>query len=317
MAIFGAVCGVLLYLGLLIFSHAAGDDKTAYDTCGKDFNTTNLDIVVTASPVHDEYIVQFKAYYTIDARSGFLHAALRSTKLWEVVVRNNPAYSYPSDFELIRLHEKQKHCIKALKQHPLVVNVKPNLKVRRHLKTIKTGTVYDTAYSGRSSLTSTDTANSFWDSVKFKSRGLKRSVPRQITSALNADSIWSMGFTGQGIRVAVFDTGLSEDHPHFKRGRVKDRTNWTEEKSKKDSLGHGTFVAGIIASSQDCLGFAPDSDLYIFRVFTNNQVSYTSWFLDAFNYAILKKINVLNLSIGGPDFMDHPFVDKVGLTTNF
>lgn len=43
-----------------------------------------------------------------------------------------------------------------------------------------------------------------------------------------------------------------------------------------------------------------------------NQVSYTSWFLDAFNYAILKKIDVLNLSIGGPDFMDHPFVDKVG-----
>jgi len=40
-------------------------------------------------------------------------------------------------------------------------------------------------------------------------------------------------------------------------------------------------------------------------------VSYTSWFLDAFNYAIMKKINVLNLSIGGPDFMDHPFVDKV------
>lgn len=46
-----------------------------------------------------------------------------------------------------------------------------------------------------------------------------------------------------------------------------------------------------------------------------NQVSYTSWFLDAFNYAILKKIDVLNLSIGGPDFMDHPFVDKVGHIT--
>lgn len=41
------------------------------------------------------------------------------------------------------------------------------------------------------------------------------------------------------------------------------------------------------------------------------QVSYTSWFLDAFNYAIMRKIDVLNLSIGGPDFMDHPFVDKV------
>jgi membrane-bound transcription factor site-1 protease len=76
-------------------------------------------------------------------------------------------------------------------------------------------------------------------------------------------------------------------------------------------LGHGTFVAGLIASKDECLGFAPDAELHIFRVFTNNQVSYTSWFLDAFNYAILKKINVLNLSIGGPDFMDKPFVDKV------
>ena len=47
------------------------------------------------------------------------------------------------------------------------------------------------------------------------------------------------------------------------------------------------------------------------------QVSYTSWFLDAFNYAILRKINILNLSIGGPDFMDKPFVEKVWeLTAN-
>lgn len=74
---------------------------------------------------------------------------------------------------------------------------------------------------------------------------------------------------------------------------------------------------GVIASSKDCLGFAPDAELHIYRVFTNNQVSYTSWFLDAFNYAILRKIHVLNLSIGGPDFLDHPFVDKVlELTAN-
>ena len=47
--------------------------------------------------------------------------------------------------------------------------------------------------------------------------------------------------------------------------------------------------------------------------FLSVQVSYTSWFLDAFNYAIMKKIHVLNLSIAGPDVMDQPFVDKVGL----
>lgn len=43
------------------------------------------------------------------------------------------------------------------------------------------------------------------------------------------------------------------------------------------------------------------------------QVSFTSWFLDAFNYAILAKVHIINLSIGGPDFLDMPFVEKVGV----
>lgn len=39
-------------------------------------------------------------------------------------------------------------------------------------------------------------------------------------------------------------------------------------------LGHGTFVAGVVASSRECLGFAPDAELHIFRVFTNSQVHF-------------------------------------------
>jgi subtilisin family serine protease len=45
------------------------------------------------------------------------------------------------------------------------------------------------------------------------------------------------------VRVGVFDTGLSGDHPHFKN--VVLTTDWTEEGSSDDSLGHGTFVAGL------------------------------------------------------------------------
>ncbi|KAK7082512.1 Membrane-bound transcription factor site-1 protease [Halocaridina rubra] len=166
----------------------------------------------------------------------------------------------------------------------------------------------------RSSLT---LGTAFWQTTgRHSSRRLLRAIPRQITTTLQADVLWSMGITGAGVKVAVFDTGLSKSHPHFKR--IKERTNWTNEKTLDDGLGHGTFVAGVIASGgKTCLGFAPDAELHIYRVFTNNQVSYTSWFLDAFNYAILKKVDVLNLSIGGPDFMDHPFVDKVWeLTAN-
>ena len=37
---------------------------------------------------------------------------------------------------------------------------------------------------------------------------------------------------GKGVRVAIFDTGLPKNHPHFKN--VKDRTNWTGEKTLDD-----------------------------------------------------------------------------------
>ncbi len=108
---------------------------------------------------------------------------------------------------------------------------------------------------------------------------------------LQADALWNMGFTGKlfflkyiakkehlslhiflgaGVKVAVFDTGLAKSHPHFRK--IRERSNWTNEKTFEDGLGHGTFVAGLIASSKQCLGFAPDSELHIFRVFTNNQV---------------------------------------------
>ncbi|XP_046398458.1 membrane-bound transcription factor site-1 protease [Ischnura elegans] len=159
--------------------------------------------------------------------------------------------------------------------------------------------------------------NAFWHSTgRLSSRRLLRAIPRQITSVLQADALWSMGITGAGVRVAIFDTGLPKGHPHFRR--VQERTDWTHERTLEDGLGHGTFVAGLVAAAKGhCLGMAPDAELHVYRVFTNAQVSYTSWFLDAFNYAILKRIGVLNLSIGGPDFMDRPFVDKVWeLTAN-
>ena len=53
----------------------------------------------------------------------------------------------------------------------------------------------------------------------------------------------------------------------------QERTNWTNEDTLNDNLGHGTFVAGVIAGEDsECLGFAPDTEIYAFRVFTDAQV---------------------------------------------
>ena len=131
-----------------------------------------------------------------------------------------------------------------------------------------------------------------------------------VSHKYHADALWKRGFHGRGIRIAIFDTGLSNRHPHFRN--IIDRSNWTDEQTLDDGIGHGTFVAGVIASgSSECSGFAREAELFIFRVFNQRQLSFTSWFLDAFNYALQSDIDVLNLSIGGPDFLDTPFVDKV------
>ena len=53
----------------------------------------------------------------------------------------------------------------------------------------------------------------------------------------------------------------------------RERTNWTHEPTLEDGLGHGTFVAGVVAGQDEaCPGFAPEVELYTFRVFTNDQV---------------------------------------------
>nr|CAD7194247.1 unnamed protein product [Timema douglasi] len=296
-------------------------------SCNETMPPQMVDVQFSSYVVKNEYIVAFKDYYKTNTRQKFITAALNGSGVdkWKILPRNNPASDFPSDFDVVMLEETERlNGLSALNRHPSIRRVTPQRLVQRTLKYINVtedcggrNCSYNTWQSSRPlRRSSLSVKNQFWQSTgRHTSRRLLRAIPRQITQILKAETLWGMGITGTGIKVAVFDTGLAKTHPHFRK--IKERTNWTNEKTLDDGLGHGTFVAGVIASCRECLGLAPDAELHVFRVFTNSQVSYTSWFLDAFNYAILKKINVLNLSIGGPDFMDHPFVDKVWeLTAN-
>ncbi|TMW65827.1 hypothetical protein Poli38472_003592 [Pythium oligandrum] len=131
---------------------------------------------------------------------------------------------------------------------------------------------------------------------------------KPLVDELAVRALWERGYKGQGVKIGVFDTGLSNN----KFRNVRERINWTNEKKTEDLVGHGTFVSSIIGGTDGaCPGLAPDAELFVFRTFTSEQLSFTSWFLDAFNYALHLRINVLNLSTGGPDFHDLPFVEKI------
>ena len=130
-----------------------------------------------------------------------------------------------------------------------------------------------------------------------------------ITSKLGAARWWRRGASGAHIRVGVMDTGLRRNQSFLRN--VVDVIDFTPEHNKEDLVGHSSFMAGVIGSHRDCLGFAPDAALYMLRVFDSSQGSSTAGFLEAFNFALLHELDLINLSVGGPDYMDRPFVAKV------
>jgi serine protease AprX len=86
---------------------------------------------------------------------------------------------------------------------------------------------------------------------------------------LNAPSLWNNGFTGQGIGVAVIDTGIAGDLSDFSDGSGGSRVVETAitnpaATTAYDTFGHGTVVAGIIAgngSNGQYIGVAPRANL--------------------------------------------------------
>ncbi|KAE9464518.1 hypothetical protein C3L33_03634, partial [Rhododendron williamsianum] len=267
------------------------------------------------------YIVRFRDYKRAESHRNYLERSVKS-RGWKWIDRRNDAVTkFPTDFGLVAVEDAARvSVIEELEGLELVKDVNPDRSYQRSLlgeeKMGRVGAFVD----GKKRPGKIFTAMSFGegenDAVPAAASNLSSSWKRQllmqksqVTSLFGADVLWSKGYTGAKVKMAIFDTGIRANHPHFRN--IKERTNWTNEDTLNDNLGHGTFVAGVIAGEDsECLGFAPDTEIYAFRVFTDAQVSYTSWFLDAFNYAIATNIDVLNLSIGGPDYLDLPFVEK-------
>ena len=89
-----------------------------------------------------------------------------------------------------------------------------------------------------------------------------------------------------------------------------------DEPKGLDKNGHGTFVAGVLSSTHDeCAGVAPDAELYILKLFTEDDVTYSSWFIDAFNWCMDNQIDIVNLSTASKDTADTPFIEKINEMT--
>ncbi|MGO9080333.1 MAG: S8 family peptidase [Streptosporangiaceae bacterium] len=116
----------------------------------------------------------------------------------------------------------------------------------------------------------------------------------------------SGGDTGQGVTVAVLDTGI-DNLPDFS-GRLVGGVDLTDEHNPfQDSYGHGTFVAGLIAgdgSSSDgqYSGEAPGANLVSIKVAGADGVTHLGTIISGLQWAVDNQarygIKVLNISLG-------------------
>jgi subtilisin family serine protease len=115
---------------------------------------------------------------------------------------------------------------------------------------------------------------------------------------------------GEGVRVAIVDTGVDMSHPDL-RGHIGDTRNVVDDDSSAfDHDSHGTEVAGIIAAigdnHQGMVGIAPKARLSIYKACWYPPEAQGGARCNSFTLAkALAAVNdtdarIVNLSLGGP-----------------
>ena len=104
--------------------------------------------------------------------------------------------------------------------------------------------------------------------------------------------------SGEGIEVAVIDTGINYNHPEISRNFESNKGyDFVDQNSDPmDQNGHGTHVAGVIAGDQ--YGIANNCRLYSLRVLDEDGYGVESDTLAAFDWAAKKNVDVINVSLG-------------------
>ena len=163
---------------------------------------------------------------------------------------------------------------------------------------------------------SNEVSNIFLD--KVARANLDGSVP-----VIGAPEVWNMGYRGEGIQIAILDTGIDETHPDLddldddpatNDPKVIQARDFTDDASTGDVFGHGTHVSGIAAGTGflfggQFTGVAPGAFLWNAKVLNSQGFGFNSWIIAGIEFAALgpdgvagtdDEADVINMSLGAP-----------------
>ena len=127
---------------------------------------------------------------------------------------------------------------------------------------------------------------------------------------IEAPSVWKSGNTGEGVTIAVIDTGIDGNHPAF-GGRVVKFADFVGglNETPYDDHGHGTHCAGTAAGGtvtvdyygDECgvaLGVAPGANLIGAKVLDSAGSGPFSTIFDGVQWAVDNGADVVSMSLG-------------------
>ncbi|MEW1721289.1 S8 family serine peptidase [Streptomyces sp. NPDC093109] len=165
-----------------------------------------------------------------------------------------------------------------------------------------------------------DDASDVWDALTTEKSELRAAAPgvsrvwldgrRQVNldksvPQIGAPTAWEAGYDGDGVKVAVIDTGVDQTHPDLADAEIAEM-DFTDDGDSVDYMGHGTHVASTIAgsgakSAGAYKGVAPKSRILDAKVFDRYGYASDSGIIGAMQWASDQGAKVANMSLGGYD----------------
>ena len=111
------------------------------------------------------------------------------------------------------------------------------------------------------------------------------------------------GIDGEGITVAVIDTGVDFNHPDLsgwgEDGKVVGGYNFIQTNQLPlDNNGHGTQVAGVIAADGQIVGIAPKAKILAYKVSEDGEGVSSDLIIKAIEKAVEDGADIINISLG-------------------